>query len=290
MSNRVNQESKDSDNGTEGVGSGVASTAKEEVSVQAHAAELGESNKSSAQGSKEANSEGADKDNNAAEERGEALESKSENQASPTIKLDGLYLFKKSMSSVYNEKGEAVPVTVLQYQPSVVSQLKTKEKDGYQAVQVACVPRRKVSAAEQGHLKPSGMENGARIIKEIRQPLPEGIGVGQRVDIESLEKGDTVNVVGYSKGRGFAGVMKRWGFAGGPASHGSGFHRRPGSIGNCEDPGRVMPGRKMPGHFGVDRVTVPRTSVVDVIPDENVILVKGPVPGSFNSLVQVVKV
>ena len=234
--------------------------------------------------------ESKDSDNETEGAGSDAVSTVSENQAPPTIKLDGLYLFKKSMSSVYNEKGKLVSVTVLQYQPSVVSQLKTEEKDGYQAVQVACVPRRKVSAAEQGHLKSSGMENGARVIKEIRQPLPEGIGVGQRVDIESLEKGDTVNVVGYSKGRGFSGVIKRWGFRGGPASHGSGFHRRPGSIGNCEDPGRVMPGRKMPGHFGVERVTVPRTSVVDVIPDENVILVKGPVPGSFNSLVQVVKV
>ena len=207
-----------------------------------------------------------------------------------TIKLNGLYLFKKSMSSVYNEKGVAIPVTVLKYQPNLVSQVKTEERDGYQAVQVACSPRRKSSAAERGHLKLSGMENGACVIKEIRQSLPEGINVGQRVEIESLEKGDRVNVIGYSKGRGFSGVVKRWGFRGGPASHGSGFHRRPGSIGNCEDPGRVMPGRKMPGHFGVDRVTVPKTSVVDVIPDENVVLVKGPVPGAFNSLVQVMKV
>ena len=206
------------------------------------------------------------------------------------VKLNGLYLFKKGMSSVYNDKGEVISVTVLEYKPSVVSQVKTEERDGYQAVQLACMPRRTASAAELGHLKPSGMENGARVIKEIRQALPEGVCVGQRVEIESLAKGDKVNVMGHSKGRGFAGGMKRWGFAGGPASHGSGFHRRPGSIGNCADPGRVMPGRKMPGHLGVERVTIPRTSVVEVIAEENVVLVKGPVPGAANSLVQVVKV
>ena len=210
--------------------------------------------------------------------------------ASNKIKLKGLYLFKKGMSSVYDEKGKVIPVTVLEYKPSVVSQIKTDEKDGYQAVQVACVPRRAASAAQKGHLKPSGIENGAQVIKEIRQTLPEGVCVGQKVQIESLVKGDKVNVIGHSKGRGFAGVMKRWGFRGGPASHGSGFHRRPGSIGNCAKPGRVMPGRKMPGHFGVERVTIPHTDIVDVIPDENVILVKGPVPGSMNSLVQIMKV
>ena len=214
----------------------------------------------------------------------------SKTSASQRVKLEGLYLFKKGMSSVYNEKGAAVSVTVLEYKPSVVSQVKTDDKDGYQAVQVACVPKAVASQAERGHLKPTGWENGARVMKEIRQPLPEGVCVGQKVEIESLVKGDRVNVIGHSKGRGFSGVMKRWGFGGGPGSHGSGFHRRPGSIGNCAEPGRVMPGRKMPGHFGIERVTIPRTYVVDVIPDENVVLVKGSVPGAVNSLVQVMKV
>lgn len=208
----------------------------------------------------------------------------------PTIKLKGLYLLKKGMSSVYNDKGRVVPVTVLEYKPSVVSQVKTEAKDGYQAVQVACMPRMKASQAERGHLRACGMENGARVIKEVRQVLPELIAVGQRVEIGSLERGDRVHITGHSKGRGHSGVMKRWGFGGGPASHGSGFHRRPGSIGNCADPGRVMPGRKMPGQFGMERVTIPRSQVVDVIPEENVVLVKGPVPGSINSLVQVMKV
>lgn len=206
------------------------------------------------------------------------------------VKLEGLYLFKKGMSLVYDDKGWVVSVTVLEYKPSIVSQVKTDNKDGYQAIQVACMPKRRASVAEMGHLKPSGMENGARVIKEIRQPLPEGVCVGQKVQIESLVKGDRVNVMGYSKGRGFSGVLKRWNLGGGPASHGSTSHRRPGSIGNCEKPGRVMAGRKMPGHFGVERVTILRTHVVEVIPEENVVLVKGPIPGSMNSLVRVMKV
>ena len=235
--------------------------------------------------------EGADRAPTAAKKVDQApVATEKAGQASKKVKLEGLYLFKKGMSSVYSDKGEAVPVTVLEYKPSIVSQIKTNEKDGYQAVQVACVPRRVANAAELGHLKSCGMEKGARVIKEIRQVLPEGICVGQRVQIESLMKGDKVNVVGYSKGHGCAGVVKRWGFRGGPASHGSGFHRRPGSIGNCAEPGRVMPGRKMSGHFGMERVTIPRTRVVEVIPEDNVVLVQGPVPGAFNSLVQVMKV
>ena len=207
-----------------------------------------------------------------------------------TIKLKGLYLVKKGMSSVYDSKGKKVPVTVLEYKPSCVSQVKTEARDGYQAIQLVCWPRRAASMAQRGHLRPSGMENGARIVKEIRQPIPQGVYVGQRVDISSLEKGDRVNVVGYSKGRGFSGVIKRWRFGGGPASHGSCFHRQPGSVGNCATQGRVMPGSKMPGHFGVEKVSIPRTQVMDVVPEENLVLVKGPVPGSVNSLVQVMKV
>ncbi len=210
--------------------------------------------------------------------------------ANQEIKLNGLYLIKKGMSFVYSDTGKAIPVTVLEYKLSVVSQIKDHVKDGYQAVQIACMPRRAATEAEKGHLKASGMENGARVIKEIRQPLPEGICVGQRVLIKSLSKGDQISIMGYSKGRGFSGTLKRWGFGGGPASHGSGFHRRPGSIGNCADPGRVMPGHKMAGQFGVERVTIPRTSVVDVLLEESVVLVKGPVPGAMNSLIQVMKV
>ena len=208
-----------------------------------------------------------------------------------TIKLNSLFAFKVGMSQVYGEDGNVIPVTVLKYNPWVVSQVKTKETDGYEAVQIAAMPKKakNSSKAEIGHLKAAGFENGARYIKEVRGTLPEGIQVGQRVLIDSLQKGDRVQLKGKSKGRGFAGVIKRWGHGGGPATHGSGFHRRPGSIGNRTDPGRVMPGRKLPGHFGDANKSIPHVQVVDVMADESVLLVKGSVPGARNSIVQLIK-
>ncbi len=208
-----------------------------------------------------------------------------------TIKLNSLFAFKVGMSQVYGDDGQAIPVTVLKYNPWVVSQVKTKETDGYEAVQIAAMPKKakNSSKAEIGHLKAAGFENGARYIKEVRGTLPEGVQVGQRVLIDSLQKGDRVQLKGKSKGRGFAGVMKRWGHGGGPATHGSGFHRRPGSIGNRTDPGRVMPGRKLPGHFGDANKSIPHVQVVDVMADESVLLVKGSVPGARNSIVQLIK-
>lgn len=207
------------------------------------------------------------------------------------LKLSGVYAFKEGMTSVYADNGDSIAVTVLRYEPLVVSQLKTKEQDGYSAVQVSCLPKKasRTSNAQRGHLKKAGFENGAYFINEVRQQLPEGIELGQKVSINSLQAGDKVKITSKSKGRGFTGVMKRHGFAGGPASHGSGFHRRPGSIGNCEFPGRVMPGRKMPGQFGNSVVTVKNVEVVSVLPEDNVILVKGPVPGGRNNLVSLVR-
>lgn len=213
-------------------------------------------------------------------------------QASDGVKLNGLFAFKMGMSSVYDENGNAVPVTVLQYRPWVVSQVKTQESDGYSAVQIACGPKKakRSGAAEAGHLKTAGFVNGARFIKEVRQDLPEGVSVGQKVALDSLVKGDTVKITANSKGRGFAGAMKRHGFGGGPATHGAKFHRAPGAIGNCTFPGRVMKGKSMPGHFGDRPYSLPRVKVVDIMPEKNVVLVKGSVPGSRNSLVKLMKV
>lgn len=207
------------------------------------------------------------------------------------LKLEGLYAIKAGMSSVYNENGEIVPVTVLKYEPMVVSQVKTDETDGYQALQVAFRPKRATRAtkAEKGHFSKAGFENGAQFVREIRQQLPEGAAVGQKVSIDSLAKGDKIRLTATSKGRGFAGAVKRWDFGGGPASHGSGFHRRPGSIGNRTWPGRVMPGKRMAGHFGDETVTIHNVEIVDVLPEESVLLVKGGVPGARNGLVQLIK-
>lgn len=206
------------------------------------------------------------------------------------IKLNGLFAFKEGMATIYDDKGEAVPVTVLRYEPWVVSQLKTQDKDGYEAVQIACRPKKakNSSTSEVGHLKKAGLETGAQFIREIRQSVGNA-QLGAQVSIDSLKVGDSVALTGVSKGHGFTGVQKRWNFAGGPASHGSKFHRRPGSSGNRTWPGRVMPGKKFPGHYGDETITVKNVQIVRVMADENVLMVKGPVPGARNSLVRLVR-
>jgi large subunit ribosomal protein L3 len=207
------------------------------------------------------------------------------------LKLNGLFAFKEGMSTIYNDQGEAVPVTVLRYEPWIVSQIKTNDTDGYDAVQLACQPKKakNSTSAEKGHLSKAGFENGARFVKELRQELPAGASIGTSLSIDSLVKGDFVKITSKSKGKGFAGSMKRWNFAGGPASHGSKFHRRPGSSGNRTWPGRVMPGKKFPGHLGNETVTVRNVEVVEINSAESVLLVKGPVPGARNTLVKLVR-
>lgn len=207
------------------------------------------------------------------------------------VKLNGLFAFKEGMATIFNEQGEAVPVTVLKYEPWFVSQIKTNEKEGYSAVQVACRPKKakNSTASEKGHFSKAGFENGAQFVKEVRQELPDGLSLGAKVSIESFNKGDVIRITSKSRGRGFSGSVRRWSFAGGPASHGSKFHRRPGSSGNRTWPGRVMPGKKFPGHYGDETITVKNVVVVQVLPDENVIMVKGPVPGSRNTLVKMVR-
>lgn len=207
------------------------------------------------------------------------------------LKLNGLFAFKEGMSTIFNDQGEAVPVTVLRYEPWVISQIKTNDKDGYEAVQVACHPKKAKNSnkSEKGHLAKAGFENGAQFVKELRQTLPEGAALGAQVSIESLSKGDFVKITSKSKGKGFAGSVKRWNFAGGPATHGSHFHRRPGSSGNRTWPGRVMPGKKFPGQLGNETVTVRNVEVVEINTTENVVLVKGPVPGAKNTLVKLVR-
>lgn len=211
--------------------------------------------------------------------------------ASQDVKLKGVYAFKEGMSTIYSEAGEAIPVTILRFEPWVISQVKTQENDGYTAIQIACRPKKAKNAnqAETGHLKAAGFETGAQLVREIRQDIPEGATVGSKVAIDSLAAGDTVKVCGTSKGRGFQGSVRRWGFQGGPATHGSKFHRRPGSSGNRTWPGRVMPGKKFPGHWGDETISVKNCKIVQVLPEDGVVLVKGPVPGSRNSLVRLMK-
>jgi large subunit ribosomal protein L3 len=206
-------------------------------------------------------------------------------------KLNGIFAFKVGMSSIYGDNGEVIPVTILKYENQYVSRLKTKESDGYEAVQVAFRPKnaKRSLASEKGSLKAAGFENGAYFVREMRQALKD-ITLGSKVSINSLVKGDIIAATSKSKGRGFAGSVKRYNFRGGPASHGSKFHRQPGSSGNRTWPGRVMPGKKFPGQFGFKNITVRNLKVVDVIPEENVVLIKGSIPGAPNTLVTLKKI
>ena len=213
--------------------------------------------------------------------------------SSASVELAGLYAFKVGMSAVFSEDGERIPVTVLKYEPMIVSQVKTKATDGYEALQVAFKPDRasRTNAAAKGHLTKTGFENGAKYLREVRmESVPPGVAVGTKVSIDSFKKGDLVKIMSLSKGRGFQGPVRRWGFKGGPATHGSGFHRKPGSVGNRTWPGRVMPGKRMAGQWGNEATTIKNIKIVDVIPEENVVLVKGSVPGARNSLVRLTKV
>ena len=207
------------------------------------------------------------------------------------LKMESLYCFKVGMSTIY-EGEEAVPVTALRYEPWFVTQIKSNETDGYESIQIGCKNKKskRTLKPERGHAQASGVfENAPHLLREVRQGLPEDVCLGQKVAIDSLESGDVVQMTSKSKGRGFAGAMKRYNFGGGPASHGSGFHRRPGSAGNRTWPGRVVPGKRMPGHYGDKNITVKNVRVVAVIAEENVVLVKGPVPGARNTLVKLVK-
>lgn len=208
------------------------------------------------------------------------------------IKLNSLFAFKEGMSTLFDDNGAAIPVTILRYSPWYVSQIKTKQTDGYEAVQIACEPKKikNSNKAEIGHAKKSGYDSGFRFVREVRGVLAQDVKLGAAVAIDSLVKGDVVKVTAKSKGHGFMGSVRRWSFAGGPASHGSKFHRQPGSSGNRTWPGRVMPGKKFPGHWGDETVTVKNLKVYDVIPEENVLIIRGSVPGARNSLVRLAKV
>ncbi len=207
------------------------------------------------------------------------------------LKLNSIYAFKEGMSTVFDETGAAIPVTILRYAPWYVSQVKTVDNDGYQALQLACEPRKAKNSNKPdiGHFKKMGHETSFKFVREVRVDNLGEVKLGDQLALDSLIKGDVVKVTAKSKGHGFAGSVKRWSFAGGPASHGSKFHRQPGSSGNRTWPGRVMPGKKFPGHWGDETVTVKNLKIVDVNLDENVVLVRGAVPGARNTLVKIVK-
>lgn len=194
---------------------------------------------------------------------------------------------KLSMTQVYDEAGAVVPVTVIELGPNVVLQKKTVEKDGYAALKVGYGSIKEKNCPDPilKDFKKKNLE-AKRVLREV-EVFDDSLEVGSVIDCGILEDVAKVNVVSTSKGRGFAGSIKRHGFGGGRATHGSHFHRAPGSIGACAYPGEVWKGQKMPGRLGSDRVTVKNLKVVKVIKDKNLVLVSGPVPGRKDSIVLV---
>ncbi len=201
----------------------------------------------------------------------------------------GLIAKKLGMTQVY-EDGKAIPVTVLEVEPGVITQIKTKEKDGYNAIQVGFIDtkEKRLTKPLLGKFKKAGV-SPKRMLKEFRVEDVSSYKVADEINLEIFQEGEIVDVIGKSKGRGFTGVMKRHNFSGGPDSHGSMFNRRPGSIGNCEFPGRVVKGRKMPGHYGNERVTIKNLKVVRIDKERNLIAIKGAVPGSKGEYVNIIK-
>jgi len=184
----------------------------------------------------------------------------------------------------------AIGVTVIETAPCTIVQIKTIESDGYNALQLGYdeVKESKVTRPIAGHFSKAGVAPHRHLF-EIRIDNPEDYTVGETMSVDLFEEGDKVDIAGTSKGHGFQGVVKRWNFAGGPATHGSHFHRRPGSVGNCVRPGRVIKGKKLPGQMGSRRATVRALQVLRVDPERNLLIVKGSTPGSRGALLELGK-
>ena len=200
---------------------------------------------------------------------------------------------KIGMTQVWDEDDNVVPVTVIQAGPCAVSQVKTQATDGYDAVQIGFgdikaknVNKPMAGHFEQGHLKKAEVPM-KKVLKEFKLDKAAEMNVGDEIKADTFAKGDHIDVTGISKGKGFQGRIKRWGQRRGPMTHGSHFQRHPGSIGQCAYPARVLKGVKMAGHMGNERVTVKNLSVVRIDAEQNLILVKGAVPGAKNGLVAI---
>jgi large subunit ribosomal protein L3 len=203
--------------------------------------------------------------------------------------MNGLLGKKLGMTQVFDEAGDIVPVTVIQAGPCVVVQKKSADKDGYDAIQIGFgeIPEKRASKRGKtflGHFRKRSLKP-FRHLKEFRIGKDDAYEVGQVLTVGGFQPGDSVKVTGVSKGKGFQGVIKRHGKAGGPASHGSRFHRSTGSIGQRTSPGEVFKNMKLPGHLGDEKVTVKNLKVVQVRSDENLLFVRGAVPGAKNNLV-----
>jgi large subunit ribosomal protein L3 len=205
--------------------------------------------------------------------------------------MSGIIGRKLGMSQIFDENGTVVPVTVIEAGPCPVVQVRSQEKDGYTAVQLGFGQQkeRRASKAEKGHALKAGLESTPAVLKEFRfdENAPE---IGATVTVDGFEKGGRVKVTGVTKGKGFQGVMKRHGFAGGRASHGATrIHRAPGSIGAGTNPSRVIKGKRMPGHMGDEQQTVRNLLVAKVDAERNLLYVRGAVPGPVNGVVYIQK-
>ncbi len=194
----------------------------------------------------------------------------------------GLVGRKSGMTRIFAEDGASIPVTVIEVEPNRITQVKSVETDGYSAVQVTVGSRRssRVSKSEAGHFAKASTEAG-RGVWELRNDAEESFEIGGEITVSAFEAGQKVDITGTSKGKGFAGGVKRWNFAMQDATHGNSIsHRAPGSIGQCQTPGRVFKGKKMAGHMGAEKVTVQTLEVVRVDAERNLLLIKGAVPGA----------
>lgn len=202
--------------------------------------------------------------------------------------IQGMVGKKLGMTQVFDETGVALPVSVIECGPNVVTQIRTVEKDGYEAVQLGFGISKRLNRPEQGHRRESGFMS--HVLREVKATDLDGIEVGQQIKADTFAPGELIDVTATSKGRGFQGGMKRHGFRGGPKTHGqSDRWRAPGSIGSSATPGRVFKGIKMAGHMGNTQVTVQNLEVVRVDIDRNLLLVKGSVPGPNKGLVTIRK-
>ena len=195
---------------------------------------------------------------------------------------------KIGMTQIFDEKGNVIPVTVIEAGPCVVAQVKTEETDGYNAIQLGFgeVKDKHINKPETGHFAKAKLAN-KKHLREFRLESIENYKVGDEIKADIFEAGEKIDVQGTSKGKGFQGVIKRHGQHRGPMGHGSMYHRRPGSMGSTSSPGRVFKGKKLPGHMGVQTVTIQNLDVVRVDMDKNVLLVKGSVPGPKGAILKI---
>ena len=195
---------------------------------------------------------------------------------------------KIGMTQIFDEKGKVIPVTVIEAGPCVVAQIKSVETDGYNAIQLGFgdVKESKLNRPQKGHFAKAKLTL-KKHLREFRVDSLEGISVGDEIRVDTFAIGDRIDIQGTSKGKGFQGVIKRHGQSRGPMGHGSMYHRRPGSMGPTSTPGRVFKGKNLPGHMGVETITIQNLDVVRVDLDKNVILVKGSVPGVKGAILKI---